>query len=40
VVRGKDEKGTDKKELQTAVREVLVHEIGHYFGLSEEELKS
>lgn len=30
----------NEKELQTKVREVLVHEIGHYFGLTEEELKS
>lgn len=30
----------NEKELQAKVREVLVHEIGHYFGLSEEELKT
>lgn len=30
----------NEKELQTKIRKVLVHEIGHYFGLSEEELKA
>ncbi len=30
----------NEKELQARVKEVLVHEIGHYFGLSEEELKT
>lgn len=30
----------NEKELQAKVREVLVHEIGHYFGLSEEELET
>ena len=27
------------KEVEKRVREVLFHEIGHYFGLSEEELR-
>ena len=28
-----------KGELKALVREVLFHEVGHYFGLSEEELR-
>lgn len=28
-----------EEEIKTRVREVVIHEIGHYFGLSEEELK-
>jgi predicted Zn-dependent protease with MMP-like domain len=27
------------KEVKQKVREVVLHEIGHYFGLSEEELR-
>jgi len=29
----------DEKELKQRVREVVMHEIGHYFGLSEKELR-
>lgn len=28
-----------EKEIKKKVREVVLHEIGHYFGLSEKELK-
>jgi len=27
-------------ELRRCVREVLIHELGHYFGMSEEEIRS
>lgn len=29
----------NKQELKALVGEVLFHEVGHYFGLSEEELR-
>ena len=29
----------DEKEVAETVRETVMHEIGHYFGLSDEELK-
>jgi len=29
----------DEDELKERVREVVMHEIGHYFGLSEEEIR-
>ena len=28
-----------EKEIRNKVKEVVIHEIGHYFGLSEEELR-
>jgi predicted Zn-dependent protease with MMP-like domain len=28
-----------KEEIEEKVREVVIHEIGHYFGLSEERLR-
>jgi predicted Zn-dependent protease with MMP-like domain len=31
--------GGGEEEIRRRVREVLLHEIGHYFGLSEEELR-
>jgi len=31
--------GGDEDEIRRRVREVLLHEVGHYFGLSETELK-
>lgn len=31
--------GGDEEDIRDRVREVLMHEIGHYFGLSEEELR-
>lgn len=30
---------SSEEELKEKVREVVFHEIGHYFGLSEEELR-
>jgi predicted Zn-dependent protease with MMP-like domain len=30
---------SSKEELAEEIRKTLVHEIGHYFGLSEEELR-
>jgi len=29
----------NEEELKEKVREVVMHEIGHYFGLSEKEMK-
>src|SRR5262245_24749899 len=29
----------DEDDLVTAIGETLIHEIGHYFGLSEEEIE-
>jgi predicted Zn-dependent protease with MMP-like domain len=28
------------EELRSKIREVLIHEIGHYFGMSEEEIRA
>ncbi|HPP66592.1 MAG TPA: metallopeptidase family protein [bacterium] len=30
----------NKKELENRVEKVLLHEIGHYFGFSEEQLRN
>jgi predicted Zn-dependent protease with MMP-like domain len=30
----------DEDDLVTAVGETLIHEVGHYFGLSEEEIEA
>ncbi|MBI3581148.1 MAG: metallopeptidase family protein [Nitrospinae bacterium] len=30
---------SSKEELSEEIRKTLIHEIGHYFGLSEEELR-
>src|SRR5438876_2504190 len=30
---------TDEDDLVVAIGETLIHEIGHYFGLSEEEIQ-
>jgi predicted Zn-dependent protease with MMP-like domain len=30
----------NEKEMEEQVREVVLHEIGHYFGLEEEELRA
>ena len=32
--------GGSEEELEARVREVVIHEIGHYFGLSDEELRA
>jgi predicted Zn-dependent protease with MMP-like domain len=31
--------GGDAEDIAERVRSVVIHEIGHYFGLSDEELK-
>jgi predicted Zn-dependent protease with MMP-like domain len=28
-----------KKEIEEKVREVVIHEVGHYFGLDDERLR-
>jgi predicted Zn-dependent protease with MMP-like domain len=33
-----DECGGDEDEIVIAIGETLIHELGHYFGLSEEEI--
>ena len=30
----------DEHELESRIREVLIHEIGHYFGMNEEEIRA
>jgi predicted Zn-dependent protease with MMP-like domain len=38
--QGPLERGSeDEDDLVTAVGETLIHEVGHYFGLSEEEIE-
>jgi predicted Zn-dependent protease with MMP-like domain len=29
----------DEQELRAKIREVLIHEIGHYYGMSETEIR-
>ncbi|MGB9629486.1 MAG: metallopeptidase family protein, partial [Thermodesulfobacteriota bacterium] len=29
----------NKEEIEEKVREVVIHEVGHYFGLDEEKLR-
>jgi predicted Zn-dependent protease with MMP-like domain len=31
---------SNEKEVSDLIREVLIHEIGHYFGMSEEEIRN
>jgi predicted Zn-dependent protease with MMP-like domain len=31
--------GPNRDDIQAAIAETLIHEIGHYFGLSEEEIE-
>ena len=31
--------GGDEETIRRRVRDVLLHEVGHYFGLSEKELR-
>ncbi len=38
VFQGPHERAYDEDEIVTAIGETLIHEIGHYFGMSEEEL--
>jgi predicted Zn-dependent protease with MMP-like domain len=39
VFQGPHEREYDEDELVTAIGETLIHEIGHYFGMSEEEIE-
>jgi predicted Zn-dependent protease with MMP-like domain len=34
-----DECGDDEDEMVTVIGETLIHEVGHFFGLSEEEIE-
>ncbi len=34
-----EESATDREDVVIAITETLIHEIGHYFGLSEEEIE-
>ncbi|MBM3778319.1 MAG: metallopeptidase family protein [Acidimicrobiia bacterium] len=34
-----DESGGDRDEMRVVIGETLIHEVGHYFGLSEEEIE-
>ena len=31
---------SNEKQIEQQIRETLLHEIGHYFGLNEEELRN
>jgi predicted Zn-dependent protease with MMP-like domain len=35
-----EECGGDEDEIVIAIGETLIHEVGHYFGLSEEEIEA
>jgi predicted Zn-dependent protease with MMP-like domain len=35
-----ERESTDEDDLVVAIGETLIHEIGHYFGLSEEEIEA
>jgi predicted Zn-dependent protease with MMP-like domain len=35
-----EEASEDDEEIVTAIGETLIHELGHYFGLSEEEIEA
>ena len=34
-----EEDSEDEDEIRAAIGETLIHEVGHYFGLSEEEIE-
>jgi predicted Zn-dependent protease with MMP-like domain len=34
-----EEASTDEEDIVVAIGETLIHEVGHYFGLSEEEIE-
>jgi predicted Zn-dependent protease with MMP-like domain len=34
-----EEASSDREDVVIAIAETLIHEIGHYFGLSEEEIE-
>jgi predicted Zn-dependent protease with MMP-like domain len=35
-----DECGDDEDDIRAVIGETLIHEVGHYFGLSEEEIEA
>ena len=35
-----EDAGDDEDEIVVAIGETLIHELGHYFGLSEEEIEA
>ncbi len=39
IYQGPHERAYDEEDLIYAVGETLIHEIGHYFGMSEDELE-
>ncbi len=39
IFQGPHEREYDDEEMVTAIGETLIHEIGHYFGMSEEEIE-
>ncbi len=39
IFQGPHEREYEEDELVTAIGETLIHEIGHYFGMSEDELE-
>jgi len=39
IYQGPHERAYDEEDLVAAVGETLIHEIGHYFGMTEEELE-
>ncbi len=39
IYQGPHEREYDEEDLVTAIGETLIHEIGHYFGMSEDEIE-
>ncbi len=39
IYQGPHERGYDEADMVIAIGETLIHEIGHYFGMSEEEIE-
>lgn len=39
IYQGPHERAYDEEEIVIAIGETLIHEIGHYFGMSEEEIE-
>jgi len=35
-----EEDGDDRDEIRAMIGETLIHEVGHYFGLSEDEIEA
>jgi predicted Zn-dependent protease with MMP-like domain len=36
----RESRGEDEEDLVASIAETLIHEIGHYFGMSEEEIEA